>query len=110
MITEQNKTKMEQAKATLNTPVKENKPASDPSLQRPKPQVSVVQPVRANENEVIFRSLRPNFAFFMHSDRIQFKNGFLLTDDEETIKYVKDNFLGSFVAIVESGPFEQAKE
>lgn len=109
MITQKNKEKMaqkkEEAAERISPPEEGNAP-----MQRPKPMVSVVQPIRTSPAEVIFRSVRPNFAFFMNTARIQFKNGFLLTDDADTITYIKKTYVGSFVKVIEDGPLAQEKE
>lgn len=103
MITAQNKAKMNAAKNTLSKVPDAEKPVSDGQLRRPKPVVSVMQPVRTSPDEVLFKSIRPNFAFFLAGNRVQFKNGFLATADADIIKHVKDNFVGTFVSVLESG-------
>lgn len=104
MITAKNKEKMAQKKAEQEGKAalpKEEK--SNAQLQRPKAMVSAIQPVRKGENDVLFKSIRPNFAFFLSGSRVQFKQGFYCTDDPDVIKYIKDNYVGSFVQILEEG-------
>lgn len=109
MITQKNKEKMaqkkEEAAERISPPEEGNAP-----MQRPKPMVSVVQPVRTSPAEVIFRSVRPNFAFFMNGSRVQFKNSFLCTDDEDIILYIKKTYVGSFVKVIAEGPLVQEED
>ncbi len=104
MITAKNKEKMEQKKSEQAQSKETN---GNPQLQRPKPMVSAMQPVRASDKEVLFRSNRPNFAFFLNGSRVQFKQGFYCTDDSVIIKYIKDNYVGSFVYLLEQGALKE---
>lgn len=103
MITQKNKEKMAQKKAEQEGKAALPKEEVGGQMQRLKQTVSAVQPVRTSDKQVLFKSRRPNFAFFLDGSRTQFKQGFLCTEDEVIIKYIKANYVGSFVEILEQG-------
>jgi hypothetical protein len=106
MITQQNKAKLEEKKQEQRADSNEQAETVKMS-KKDTPVVSVMQPVRTNSDQVLFRSVRPNFAFFyQNGERVQFKSGFLCTEDTEVIDYIKDNYLGTFISIVEQGEIQ----